>query len=249
MDSHKVDYTIEGHDVQVVSVELDPQETVIAEAGAMCWMNEGINFEAKLGDGSEPEKGFFGRLKDAGKRVLSGESLFLTHFTNVGSGKKSVSFAAPYPGSILAIDLNDFNGSILCQGSAFLCAAMGTKVSFKFNKKLGTGFFGGEGFILQELTGNGMAFLHAGGTIVKKELNNETLLIDTGCVVAFSSHLNYEIQKSGSLKTMMFGSEGMFLATISGTGTVYVQSLPFSRMVAEIQSRLPKPASISHSSD
>ncbi|MEQ8241427.1 MAG: TIGR00266 family protein [Cyclobacteriaceae bacterium] len=248
MDSHKVDYTIDGTDVQVVSVELDPNETVIAEAGAMCWMNEGINFEAKLGDGAEPDKGFFGRLKDAGKRMLSGESLFLTHFTNIGTGKKSVSFAAPYPGTILPIDLNDFGGAILCQGSAFLCAAMGTKVSFKFNKKLGSGFFGGEGFVLQELTGNGMAFLHAGGTIVKKELKNETLLIDTGCVVAFSTGLNYDIQKSGSIKTMMFGSEGMFLATISGTGTVYVQSLPFSKMVAEIHSRLPKP-SVNHHSD
>ena len=240
MDSHVIDYKIHGDDMQVVAIELDPNETVIAEAGSMNWMDSGISFEAKMGDGTEPDSGIMGKLFSVGKRVLTGESIFLTHFTNIESGKKEVAFAAPYPGSIIAVDLKDVNGEILCQKDAFLCAAMGINVSIAFNKRIGAGFFGGEGFILQKLTGNGLAFLHAGGTVVKKELNNQTLLIDTGCIVAFSTGLDYSIERAGNLKSMIFGGEGLFLATIKGTGTVYLQSLPFSRMADRILQNAPK---------
>ena len=240
MDSHVIDYKIHGDDMQVVAIELDHNETVIAEAGSMNWMDSGISFEAKMGDGTEPDSGIMGKLFSVGKRVLTGESIFLTHFTNIESGKKEVAFAAPYPGSIIAVDLKDVNGEILCQKDAFLCAAMGTNVSIAFNKRIGAGFFGGEGFILQKLTGNGLAFLHAGGTVVKKELNNQTLLIDTGCIVAFSTGLDYSIERAGNLKSMIFGGEGLFLATVKGTGTVYLQSLPFSRMADRILQNAPK---------
>ena len=240
MESHVIDYKIHGDDMQVVAIELDPNETVIAEAGSMNWMDSGISFEAKMGDGTEADSGIMGKLFSVGKRVLTGESIFLTHFTNIESGKKEVAFAAPYPGSIIAVDLKDVNGEILCQKDAFLCAAMGTNVSIAFNKRIGAGFFGGEGFILQKLTGNGLAFLHAGGTVVKKELNNQTLLIDTGCIVAFSTGLDYSIERAGNLKSMIFGGEGLFLATVKGTGTVYLQSLPFSRMADRILQNAPK---------
>ena len=239
MNSHEINYTIHGNDMQVVAIELDPQETVIAEAGSMNWMDQDIAFEAKMGDGSQPDKGLFGKLVDAGKRALTGESIFLTHFTNVGHGKKEVSFAAPYPGSIIPVDLSQRN-SILCQKDAFLCAALGTEVSIAFNKRLGAGFFGGEGFILQKLRGDGLAFLHAGGTVIEKELNNETLLIDTGCIVAFDENLDYNIERVGSLKSMFFGGEGLFLATLRGTGKVYLQSLPFSRLADRIIQHAPK---------
>ena len=240
MDSHVIDYKIYGDDLQTVAIELDPNETVIAEAGSMNWMDGGISFEAKMGDGSEVSSSFMNKLFSVGKRVLTGESIFLTHFTNIGSGKKEVAFAAPYPGSIIPIDLKEVNGEILCQKDAFLCAAMGTNVSIAFNKRIGAGFFGGEGFILQKLRGNGLAFLHAGGTVVKKKLNNETLLIDTGCIVAFTNTLDYNIEKAGNLKSMIFGGEGLFLATVKGTGTVYLQSLPFSRMADRILQNAPK---------
>jgi len=240
MNSHEIDYKIYGDDMQIVSIELDPQETVIAEAGSMNWMDTEIKFEAKMGDGSQPDKGIFGKLLDVGKRVLTGESIFLTHFTNEGQGKKEVSFAAPYPGSIIPLDLTSVNGEILCQKDAFLCAAKGTEVSIAFNKRLGAGFFGGEGFILQKLKGDGMAFLHAGGTIVEKELNNASLLIDTGCIVAFTQGLEYDIQRAGNLKSMFFGGEGLFLAKIQGTGKVYLQSLPFSRLADRIIQHAPK---------
>jgi uncharacterized protein (TIGR00266 family) len=203
-------------------------------------MDGGISFEAKMGDGSEVSSSFMNKLLSVGKRVLTGESIFLTHFTNIGNGKKEVAFAAPYPGSIIPIDLKEVNGEILCQKDAFLCAAMGTNVSIAFNKRIGAGFFGGEGFILQKLRGNGLAFLHAGGTVVKKKLNNETLLIDTGCIVAFTNTLEYNIEKAGNLKSMIFGGEGLFLATVKGTGTVYLQSLPFSRMADRILQNAPK---------
>ena len=240
MNSHKIDYKIYGDDMQIVSIELDPQETVIAEAGSMNWMDTDIKFEAKMGDGSQPDKGIFGKLLDVGKRVLTGESIFLTHFTNEGHGKKEVSFASPYPGSIIPLDLTTVNGEILCQKDTFLCAAKGTEVSIAFNKRLGSGFFGGEGFILQKLKGDGLAFLHAGGTIVERELNNEALLIDTGCIVAFTQGLDYDIQRAGNLKSMFFGGEGLFLAKIQGTGKVYLQSLPFSRLADRIIQHAPK---------
>lgn len=239
MISHEVDYEIFGDDMQVVEVELDPGEIVIAEAGAMNWMDDNIEYEAKMGDGSTPEKGIFDKLLNAGKRAITGESIFLTHFTNRGQGKKRVAFAAPYPGKIMPLDLATIGGEILCQKDAFLCAAMGTKVDIAFNKKLGAGFFGGEGFILQRLTGDGKVFIHAGGTIVKKELTGETLKIDTGCIVAFTSGIDYDIQRAGNLKSMVFGGEGLFLATLKGHGTVYLQSLPFSRMANRILSSAP----------
>jgi len=239
MICHEVDYTIIGDDMQIVEVELDPNETVIAEAGVMNYMDSGISFEAKMGDGSKDNEGIFGLLKGVGKRVLTGESIFLTHFTNVGSGKKSVAFAAPYPGKIIAIDLREINGEFTCQKDAFLCAALGTKVGISFHKKLGVGFFGGEGFILQKLEGDGMAFVHAGGTIIRKELSNDTLLVDTGCLVGFTQGISYDIQRAGNLKSMFFGGEGVFLATLSGTGAVYLQSLPFSRMADRILAHAP----------
>ncbi len=239
MRCHEVDYEIHGDDMQIVEVELDPGEVVIAEAGAMNYMDDGITFEAKMGDGSNPSEGFMGKLFGAGKRILTGESLFLTHFTNKGSGKKRVAFAAPYPGKIMAMDMSSM-GELLCQKDAFLCAALGTQVGIAFTKRLGTGFFGGEGFILQKLNGDGMAFLHAGGTIIKKELNNDTIRVDTGCIVAFSPGIDYSIERAGNLKSMFFGGEGLFLATLRGTGTVWLQSLPFSRMADRIIAHAPR---------
>ena len=239
MNSHEVDYEIIGHSMQMVEVELDPQETVIAEAGAMNYMEDGIAFEAKMGDGSEVEQGFMGKLFGASKRMITGESLFMTHFTNQGHGKKRVAFASPFPGSIIAIDLATIGGEITCQKDSFLCAALGTKIDIAFNKKLGAGFFGGEGFILQHLQGDGMAFVHAGGTVVEKELNGETLRLDTGCLVAFSSGINYDITMTKGLKSMFFGGEGLFMATLSGHGKVWIQSLPFSRLADRIISHAP----------
>jgi uncharacterized protein (TIGR00266 family) len=239
MKCHEVDYEIFGDDMQTVEVELDPGEVVIAEAGAMNWMEDGIDFEAKMGDGSQPDKGFMGKLFDAGKRAMTGESLFMTHFTNRGQGKKRVAFAAPYPGKIIPVNMARMGGELICQKDAFLCAALGTEVTIAFSRKLGAGFFGGEGFILQRLVGDGMAFIHAGGTIVKKELQGETIHLDTGCLVGFSPGISYDIQRAGNLKSMFFGGEGLFLATLNGYGTVYLQSLPFSRLADRIIQHAP----------
>ncbi|MGI0115900.1 TIGR00266 family protein [Zooshikella sp. RANM57] len=239
MHCHEVDYEIIGHDLQMVEIELDPGETVIAEAGAMNYMEQGIEFEAKMGDGSSPNQGMIGKLFGAGKRMLTGESLFMTHFTNQGVGKRRVAFAAPYPGSIIPVDMSAIGGRLLCQKDAFLAAALGTKLSVAFNKRLGSGFFGGEGFILQRLEGDGMAFIHAGGAVIRKELNNETLRVDTGCLAAFSEGIDYDIQLSGGLKSMLFGGEGIVLATLSGTGSVWLQSLPFSRLADRILAHAP----------
>jgi len=239
MRSHEVDYTLIGDDMQIVEIELDPGETVIAEAGAMNYMDDGISFEAKMGDGSEADSGLLGKLLGAGKRVLTGESIFMTHFTNNYQGKRRVSFAAPYPGKIIPIDMTSVNGELLCQKDAFLCAAFGTEVGIAFTLRLGTGFFGGEGFILQRLRGDGMAFVHAGGTVIKKELRGELIRVDTGCIVSFTSGIDYNIERAGGLKSMFFGGEGLFLATLRGTGTVYLQSLPFSRMADRILAHAP----------
>ncbi|WP_303722567.1 TIGR00266 family protein [Malonomonas rubra] len=240
MKCHEVDYQIIGDDMQMVEIELDPQETVIAEAGAMTYMEAGINFESRMGDGSEPEQGVFGKLLGAGKRVLTGESVFMTHFTNVGSGRQHVAFAAPYPGKIIPLDLATVPGNqILCQKDSFLCAASGTSIGIAFQKRLGVGFFGGEGFVLQKLQGDGMTFIHACGTIIKKDLQGETLRVDTGCVVAFESGIEYSIDRAGSLKSMLFGGEGLFLTTLRGTGRVWLQSLPFSRLADRIISHAP----------
>ena len=235
---HDVDYEIIGDDIQVVEIELDPGETVIAEAGAMNYMEDGIQFEAKMGDGSKPDEGFFGKLMDAGKRMVTGESIFMTHFTNNFGIKRKAAFAAPYPGKIVPMNMAK-TGEILCQKDSFLCAALGTEVSIAFTKKFGAGLFGGEGFILQKLNGDGMAFLHAGGTIVKKELKGEVLRVDTGCIVGFTSDISYDVQMSGGLKSMFFGGEGMFLATLSGNGSVWLQSLPFSRLADRVLRSAP----------
>jgi len=240
MTSHEINYKIYGDDLQAVEIELDPQETVIAEAGAMNWMEEDINFEARMGDGSKADSGFFSKVLGVGKRLLTGESIFLTHFTNHGVAKRHVAFASPYPGKILPVDLSKIGGSITCQKDAFLCAAKGTEVTITLNKKLGAGFFGGEGFILQKLRGDGLAFLHAGGTIVKKELTGEKLRIDTGCIVGFTGEIDYSIERAGGLKSMLFGGEGLFLATLQGHGTVYLQSLPFSRLADRILKSAPR---------
>ncbi|ARS37095.1 TIGR00266 family protein [Pontibacter actiniarum] len=237
-NSHEVDYKIFGNDIQVLEVELDPNETVIAEAGAMVYMEEGIDFETKMGDGSNPSQGFLGKLVSAGTRMITGESLFMTHFTHRGHGKSRVAFSAPYPGTILPIDLSSMrNSSLIAQKDAFLAAALGTKLSIHFNQKLGSGFFGGEGFILQRMQGDGLAFVHAGGTIVEKQLNNETLRVDTGCVVAFEEGIDFSVQRAGGLKSMIFGGEGLFLATLRGTGRVWLQSMPVKKLIEALMPR------------
>jgi len=234
MKCHEVDYEIFGDDMQIIEVELDPKEIVIAEAGAMNYMEDGIGFETKMGDGSKPVKGVLDSLMHVGKRVLTGESIFMTHFSNDGQGKKRVAFAAPYPGKIVPLDMAQIGGQLYCQKDAFLCAAFGTSIDIAFQRKLGTGFFGGEGFILQHLQGDGKAFVHVGGTVIKRELKGETLRVDTGCLAAFTDGIEYDIERSGNLKSMVFGGEGLFLATLQGTGTVWLQSLPFSRLANRV---------------
>ena len=243
MQSHEVDYQILGHDIQMVEIGLDPGETVIAEAGAMAYMEETIEFETRMGDGSDPDQGIVGKLFSAGKRMITGESLFMTHFTNDGGDKAHVAFSAPVPGSVLPIDLAAECGEIICQRDAFLAAARGTSVGIAFSRRLGSGFFGGEGFILQRLSGDGLAFIHAGGTMVKKELKGEKIRVDTGCLVAFTAGIDYDIEMSGGLKSMLFGGEGIFLATLSGTGSVWIQSLPFNRLLDRIVAAMPVPGS------
>jgi len=237
--SHEIDYKIMGHDVQLVEVELDPGETVIAEAGAMLYMEDGIDYTTRMGDGSNPNAGLFDKLLSAGSRLIAGESLFLTHFTNQGWGKKHVAFSAPYPGTIIPINLKDFGGTIIVQRDAFLCAAFGTKLSIIFNKRLSAGFFGGEGFILQQLQGDGKAFVHAGGTVIERQLNNEILRVDTGCIVGFETSVDFDIQQAGGLRSMVFGGEGMFLATLRGTGKVWLQSMPIRKLIAQLSTAGP----------
>ena len=234
MKCHEVDYEIFGDDMQIIEVELDPSETVIAEAGVMNYMEDGIGFETKMGDGSKPIKGVMDSLMQVGKRVLTGESIFMTHFSNLGKGKKRVAFAAPYPGKIIPLDMAELGQELYCQKDAFLCAAFGTSIDIAFQRKLGTGFFGGEGFILQHLSGDGKAFVHVGGTVIKRELRGETLRVDTGCLAAFTKGIEYDIERAGNLKSMVLGGEGLFLATLKGTGTVYLQSLPFSRLANRV---------------
>lgn len=240
MRAHEIDYTVIGDDMQLVEIELDPGETVIAEAGAMNYMEEGIVFESKMGDGTDADQGMMKKLFGAGKRMLAGESMMITHFTNGGSGKQKVAFAAPYPGKIIPLDLAQLGGQVTCQRDGFLCAALGTKLDVAFTQKLGTGFFGGEGFVLQSLSGDGLAFVHACGTIVKRELKGETLRVDTGCLVGFTPGVEYSIARAGNLKSMIFGGEGLFLATLSGHGTVWLQSLPFSRLANRILEHAPR---------
>jgi len=234
MRSHELDYRIIGDDIQLVEIELDPMETVIAEAGSMMYMDYQIKFETKMGDGSDPNQGLMGKLLSAGTRVLTGESLFVTHFTNHGRGKQRVAFAAPYPGKIIPLDLAHLGGSLVVQKDGFLCAAKGTKISITLNRRIGAGLVGGEGFIMQKLEGDGKTFMHAGGTVVERRLNNETLKIDTGCIVAYTPGIDFNIETSGSLRSMVFGGEGIFLATLSGTGTVWLQSMPIRKLIQAI---------------
>ena len=240
--AHDVDYRIIGDDMQLVEIELDPGETIIAEAGAMNYMDDGIRFEAKMGDGSAMRSGFLEKAFAAGKRMLTGDSLFLTHFTNQAREKRSVAFAAPYPGKIIPIDLTETRGEFICQKDAFLCAAFGTAIDIAFTRRLGAGFFGGEGFILQRLRGDGRAFIHVGGTVIRKELRGERIYVDTGCLAGFTTGIDYDIEQAGNLKSMLFGGEGLFLARLQGTGTVYLQSLPFSRLARRILQQIPQNA-------
>jgi len=235
MRSHEIDYKIIGNDIQIVEIELDPNETVVAEAGSMLYMEEGIVFETKMGDGTDANQSILGKLFSAGTRVLTGESLFLTHFTNRGYGKRKVAFAAPYPGTIIPVALGQvYQNTLIVQKDAFLCAALGTKMEIHFNRRMGAGFFGGEGFILQKIQGDGNAFIHSGGVVVERQLNNETLRVDTGCVVAFEPQISFDIERAGSLKSMIFGGEGLFLATLRGTGKVWIQSMPISKLIQRL---------------
>ncbi|MCT2536132.1 TIGR00266 family protein [Aquibacillus koreensis] len=242
MNNHEIDYKLYGDDMQFVEVELDPDETVIAEAGSLMMMDEHIKMETVFGDGSGAEKGgLMGKLLGAGKRVITGESLFMTTFTNQGQGKKHVYFAAPYPGKIIPMDLSELDGKLVCQKDAFLAAAKGVAVGVEFQKKVGAGFFGGEGFIMQKLEGDGMAFIHAGGTMHKMDLQpGETLRVDTGCLVAMTRDVDYNVEFVGGIKTAMFGGEGLFFATLRGPGTVWVQSLPFSRLASRVFAAAPQ---------
>lgn len=241
MPAHEIDYKIFGDDMQMVEIELDPQESVIAEAGSMTYMEEGIEVKTVFGDDSKQDQGLMGKLVGAGKRLLTGESLFMTVFTHHGQEKKHVAFSAPYPGKIIPIDLSQFQGKIICQKDAFLCAAKGVSIGIEFTKKIGAGFFGGEGFILQKLEGDGMAFVHAGGTIIEKELKaGELLRVDTGCLVAMTHGVDYDIQMVKGIKSMMFGGEGLFYAALRGPGKVWLQSLPLSRLANRIFMAAPK---------
>src|SRR5687767_8622729 len=237
---HEVDFKIFGDDMQFVEVELDPQEAAIAEAGGMMYMDDGIEMETIFGDGAQPT-GLMGSLMGAGKRLLTGESLFMTVFQNRGAGKKHVAFGAPYPGKIVPVHLAEIGGELIAQKDSFLCAAKGVAIGIAFNKKIGAGLFGGEGFIMQRLQGDGWAFVHAGGTIMQKQLGmGEVLRVDTGCIVAFQPTVQFDIQYVGKIKSALFGGEGLFFATLKGPGHVWLQSLPLSRLADRIVAASPK---------
>ena len=232
---HEIDYKVYGDDLQFVEIELDPQEAVVAEAGGMMYMEDGIEMETIFGDGSSQSSGFLGALMGAGKRLLTGESLFMTVFQNRRAGRAKVAFGAPYPGKIVPLHLAELGGEIIAQKDSFLCAAKGVSVGIAFNKRIGTGLFGGEGFIMQRLTGDGWAFIHAGGTLVSRDLApGETLRVDTGCVVGFTRGVDFDIKFVGGIKSALFGGEGLFFATLRGPGRVWLQSLPLSRMADRI---------------
>lgn len=236
-NNHEIDYRIYGEEMQYVEVELDPQETAIAEPGSFMMMDDGIQMNTLFGDGSSQNTSFMSKLFSAGKRLLVGENLFITAYTNVGYGKKRVSFASPYPGKIIPLDLQQLGNRIICQKDAFLCAAKGVSIGIEFQKKLGTGLFGGEGFIMEKLEGDGLAFVHAGGHVTSRDLQpGEILKIDTGCIVAFTSDVNYDIQFVGGIKNTLFGGEGVFYATLQGPGRVWIQTLPISRLASRILS-------------
>lgn len=238
--SQEIYYKVHGEDMQFIDISLDSRESVIAEAGSLMMMEDGITIQTIFGDGSQ-KGGLMGKLMGAGKRLLAGESLFMTEFTNAGHGKKHVMFAAPYPGKIIPLDLRYYGGKIICQRDAFLCAAKGTSISIDFQRRLGTGFFGGEGFIMEKLEGDGMTFIHAGGSILEKELNaGEVVRIHAGNLVALTQSVAYDIEFVGGIKTALFGGEGLFFATLRGPGTVWIQSIPISRLADHILAAAPK---------
>lgn len=233
--NHEIDYRILGNEMQCVEIELDPEETVMAEPGSFMFMDNSIQMQTVFGDGSKKENGLLGKLFSAGKRLLTGENLFMTAFTNIGSGKRTVTFASPYPGKIIPMDLALLGGKLICQKDSFLCSAKGVSVGIEFQRKLGTGLFGGEGFIMQKLEGDGMSFVHSGGHVIERELlAGDLLKVDTGCIVAFTQDVNYDIQFVGGIKNTLFGGEGVFFATLSGPGKVWLQSLPISRLAGRI---------------
>jgi uncharacterized protein (TIGR00266 family) len=241
MSMDVVDFEIKGSEMQFVEVELDPGEAAIGEAGSMMFMDAGIGMDSVFGDGSAQQGGFFGKLLGAGKRLVTGESLFTTIYTNQSTLKQRVGFAAPYPGKILPMNLKQLGGMLICQKDAFLCAARGVSLGIYFQQKLSVGFFGGEGFIMQKLEGDGLAFVHAGGTVMRRDLQpGQTLLVDTGCLVAMTPNVNFEIQYVGKIKTALFGGEGLFFAKVTGPGTVWLQSLPFSRLASRVFAAAPQ---------
>ncbi|MCT4698150.1 TIGR00266 family protein [Tenacibaculum haliotis] len=241
MNAHEIDYRIFGEEMQYVEIELDPQEGVVAESGSFMMMEADVKMSTIFGDGSNQETGLLGKIFSAGKRILTGESLFMTVYTNEGRGKKQVSFASPYPGKIIPIDLSEFDGKFICQKDAFLCAAKGVSIGIEFSKRLGRGLFGGEGFIMEKLEGDGMAFVHAGGTMAKKVLQaGEILKVDTGCIIGFTKDVDYDIEFVGGIKNTVFGGEGLFFAKLQGPGTVYIQSLPFSRLAGRVLAMAPQ---------
>ncbi|GGH80916.1 uncharacterized protein (TIGR00266 family) [Filimonas zeae] len=235
INNHDIDFRIIGEEMQYVEIELDPNETAVAEPGAFMMMDDGIQMQTMFGDGSQQQGGLMNKLFNAGKRLLVGENLFMTAFTNVGQGKKHVSFASPYPGKIIPLDLLRLGGRVICQKDAFLCAAKGVSVGIEFQRKLGTGLFGGEGFIMEKLEGDGMAFMHAGGHVLQKQLQaGEMLKVDTGCLVGFTHGVHYDIEFIGGIRNTFFGGEGVFFATLRGPGTVWIQTLPISRLASRI---------------
>ena len=241
MNAHEIDYEIYGEEMQYVEIELDPQEGVVAESGSFMMMNKDIQMNTIFGDGSNQEKGLLGKIFSAGKRILTGEGLFMTVFTNSGHAKSKVSFASPYPGKIIPIDLTSYGGKFICQKDAFLCAAKGVSVGIEFSKRIGRGLFGGEGFIMQKMEGDGMGFVHAGGTMAKKVLESgEIIKVDTGCIVGFTQDVDYDIEFIGGVKNTIFGGEGLFFAKLTGPGTVYIQSLPFSRLAGRVLAMVPR---------
>jgi len=237
----EVDYEVFGHEMQFVEIELDPGESVVAEAGGMMYMGNGIEMQTIFGDGSNQQGSFMDKLVGAGKRMLTGESMFMTVFTHQGSGKARIAFASPYPGKIIPLDLSEHGGQMVCQKDAFLCAAKGVSIGIAFQKKIGVGLFGGEGFIMQKLEGDGLAFVHAGGTIVERELQaGEVLRVDTGCIVALDKNVTYDVEMVGGVKSAIFGGEGFFFAKVTGPGKVWLQSLPFSRLAGRIWQAAPQ---------
>ncbi len=240
MAMHEIDYILHGDDMQFVEIELDPEEAAIGEAGSMMYMEDGIEMDTIFGDGSAQHSGVFGKLLGAGKRLITGESLFTTVYVNKGRGKKKVAFAAPYTGKIIPFDLKQHGGTLICQKDAFLCAAKGVALGIAFQKRLGAGFFGGEGFIMEKLEGDGLAFAHSGGTVLERKLAaGEVLRVDTGCVVAYTPSVDFDIQFVGGIKTALFGGEGLFFAVLRGPGTVWLQSLPFARLASRVFAAAP----------